>query len=67
MSCDVCDPVGAIDIAKRLKVKDATVKTWQYRDLLPEPPWTVSGRPCWDWSTIEAWARATGRFHDETD
>lgn len=58
----VCDPVGSVDIARRLGVKDATVKMWAYRKLLPPPRWHVSGRPAWDWPDIEAWARETDRL-----
>lgn len=56
------DPVGTVDIAKRLGVKPQTVAQWRYRDLLPEPRWVVSGQPCWQWSDIVAWARETGRL-----
>lgn len=59
---DDCDPVGADDIAQRLGVKRQTVAMWGYRHLLPEPRWQVSGRPCWNWPDIEAWARASGRI-----
>ena len=57
-----CDPVGSSDIAARLDVQVATVKMWRHRGLLPEPEWTVSGRPCWNWSSIQAWASSTGRL-----
>lgn len=56
-----CDPVGADDIAKRLGVKKATVVQWRYRGLMPEPKWTVSGRPCWNWPDVQKWAKTTGR------
>lgn len=55
-------PVGIIEIAERLGVKRQTVDTWRLRGLLPEPRWTVGGRPCWDWTDIEAWAKETGRL-----
>lgn len=55
-------PVGAVEIAERLAVKPETVHQWAYRGLLPEPRWTVSGRPAWNWPTIERWARETGRL-----
>jgi hypothetical protein len=29
---------------------------------MPQPRWTVSGQPAWDWDDIEAWARRTGRL-----
>ena len=57
-------PVGAAEIAVRLRVKPQTVHAWRHRRLLPEPRWTVSGQPAWDWSEIETWARRTGRLHE---
>lgn len=59
---DGCDPVGSDDIAQRLGVKRKTVVQWRQREILPEPAWTVSGRPCWNWPDIELWARDTGRL-----
>ena len=55
-------PVGAAEIATRLRVKPQTVHAWRHRKLMPEPRWTVSGQPAWDWSEIEGWARRTGRL-----
>jgi hypothetical protein len=57
-------PVGAAEIATRLGVRPQTVHTWRQRKLMPPPRWTVSGQPAWDWATIEAWARRTGRISD---
>jgi hypothetical protein len=31
---------------------------------MPDPRWTVSGQPAWDWAEIEAWARRTGRLRE---
>jgi hypothetical protein len=31
---------------------------------MPQPRWTVSGQPAWDWTDIETWARRTGRLRD---
>jgi len=31
---------------------------------MPAPRWTVSGRPAWDWTEIETWARRTGRLRE---
>lgn len=56
------DPVGLAEIADRLGVQRQTVDTWRHRGLLPEPRWTVGGRPAWDWPTIRAWAERTGRL-----
>ena len=55
-------PVGAVEIAARLGVKPQTVHTWRQRKLMPEPRWTVSSQPAWDWNEIEDWARRTGRL-----
>lgn len=57
-------PVGAAEIAARLRVKPQTVHTWRHRELMPEPRWLVSGQPAWNWSEIEAWARRTGRLRE---
>ena len=58
-------PVGAAEIAARLRVRPQTVHTWRHRRLMPEPRWIVSGQPAWDWADIEAWARRTGRLRAE--
>lgn len=55
-------PVGMVEVAAKLGVRRQTVDMWHHRDLLPEPDWTVGGRPAWRWSTIETWARETGRL-----
>lgn len=55
------EPVGLAEIAQRLNVERGTVDQWRARKLLPEPRWTVGGRPAWDWSDIAAWAKETGR------
>jgi hypothetical protein len=56
------DPVGLAEIAQRLGVQRGTAKQWHWRGLLPEPRWTVSGAPAWDWhQDIEPWAKETGR------
>lgn len=55
------DPVGLAEIAERLGVARSTVDQWRQRRLLPNPQWTVGGRPAWDWPVIDAWATATGR------
>jgi len=56
------EPVGLAEIADRLRVTRATVDSWRMRDRLPEPRWTVGGRPAWNWADIEAWAHDTGRL-----
>ena len=55
-------PVGLAEIAERLGVERQTVDAWRHRGVLPDPAWTVGGRPAWAWSTIEEWARHTGRL-----
>lgn len=55
------DPVGTRDIAERLGVKPQTVAQWKVRGLMPEPRWTVSGQPCWEWADVLEWAKASGR------
>jgi predicted DNA-binding transcriptional regulator AlpA len=57
-------PVGAAEIAMRLGVKPQTVHRWCQRKLMPPPRWTVSGRPAWEWTAIEAWARSTRRMSE---
>ncbi len=61
------DLVGVADIAERLGVRPQTAATWRHRGLLPEPDWMVSGLPVWDWPTIAAWAKTTGRLPGVTD
>jgi predicted DNA-binding transcriptional regulator AlpA len=53
--------VGEKEIAAMLAVKENTVHQWKARGNLPEPDGIVSGSPAWFWSTISAWAGATGR------
>lgn len=55
-------PVGMPEIAKRLGVAGTTVQQWRYRELLPDPWWTVGGGPAWPWWVIESWAQRTGRL-----
>lgn len=66
------EPVGLVEIADRLGVSRSAVDLWRFRDKdaakhpdrerMPEPRWTVGGRPAWNWSDIERWARKTGRL-----
>lgn len=62
----VADPVGLTEIAKRLGVESKTAQQWRYRKLLPEPQYTVSGQPAWEWRKIEKWARETNRLPGST-
>jgi predicted site-specific integrase-resolvase len=61
-----CDPVGLSEIAQRLGVQLNTAQMWRKRGRLPEPRWTVSGAPAWEWRDVENWARATGRIASGT-
>lgn len=56
------DVVGLREIAQRLGVKPQTAAAWRVRGLLPPEEGTVSGAPCWRWTTIERWAAVTGRL-----
>lgn len=59
-----CEPVGTFDIAERLNVRQQTVAMWKYRGLMPDPRWSVSKQPCWNWPDIEKWARDSGRLSE---
>lgn len=61
-SLDRSEPVGIPEIAERLRVERATVDKWRVRGVLPEPRWTVGGRPAWAWGDIRAWAEQTDRL-----
>ena len=52
------EPVGACDIASRLRVTRATVSNWQIRDCgFPRPVFTISnGTRVWDWPDVAEWA-----------
>lgn len=58
-------PVGLTEIAEMLGVEAQTARNWRTRGVLPEPDWTVGGRPVWELRTIERWARQTGRMRAE--
>lgn len=56
------EPVmGLQEIADRLGVSRDTPSQWRKRGRLPEPDLWASGQPLWWQSTIDEWARATGR------
>lgn len=63
---ELVDPVGLMEIAARLGVRPQTARNWRSRgtqELMPEPRWTISGIPVWDWVLdVEPWARATSRL-----
>lgn len=55
-------PVGVMEIADELGVRQDTVNKWRDRHSdFPEPRWFVSGFPAWDLADVKAWAKATGR------
>lgn len=54
--------LGEHEVAELLGVKRETVHQWRFRDLMPEADHTVNGKPAWDRSTIERWAKATDRW-----
>jgi hypothetical protein len=58
--------VGSAEIARRLKVKPGSVRTWASRgtDDFPDPR-KVARDNLWLWAEVEAWARRTGRLPDE--
>lgn len=62
MTAAASDLVGLVDIAERLGLARQTVANWRHLDLgFPEPTWSVSGRPVWEWQVVAEWAQATGR------
>jgi hypothetical protein len=44
-----CQPVGARDIADRLRLKPNTIAIYKTRGMLPPPRWHVSNNPAWCW------------------
>ena len=62
MTAPTVDLVGAQEIAGRLDVSIHTVHQWRTRKLLPAPDWRLGAGDIWQWTTIEAWARETGRL-----
>ncbi len=57
------DPVivSTRDIANRLGVAHRTVYQWRHRGIFPDPD-LKQAPPLWDWVTVEAWAKKTGRL-----
>jgi hypothetical protein len=49
-------------IADLLDTPEGTVRKWRTRGLLPPPDYGLRVGPVWWQSTIEAWAKETGRW-----
>ena len=58
------DLVGAAEIAERLGVaRPQMIHTWRTRDpTFPAPIAELRQAMIWNWTQVEAWARATGRL-----
>jgi hypothetical protein len=53
--------VDPTDLAVVFDISRASVHQWSVRGVVPEP-WRVFGRtPVWRYTTIEQWAKDTGR------
>lgn len=67
ISEDEADPVGVMEIAARLGVKDRSVHMWKRRDRLPAPDYdAINGGIAWEWATILWWAGETGRLYNSS-
>lgn len=49
-------------ISTMLNVEKATIRQWRTRNVMPEPDYQLAMGPLWWRSTIEAWAKTTGRW-----
>ena len=57
--------LGVAEVATLLQVKPQTVSQWRHRNLFPDPDVTTARADLWERSTVERWARTTGRWpHD---
>lgn len=57
------DPVGVLEMADRLHMKDRSIHMVRRRGQLPRPDYeTVNGSRAWEWSTILWWAGETDRL-----
>lgn len=60
------DPVGILEIAERLGVKDRSVHMMRRRGVLPEPDYgNVNGARAWEWRTVLWWAGEAGRLYSD--
>lgn len=48
---------GVEDVAAALRITVDAAYQWKRRGKLPEPDWTVSGRPVWDADKVKGWIR----------
>ena len=53
--------VGMSEVADLMGVKLRTVHQWRFRGVLPAPDFTVNDGPAWKVTTIQKWAKSTGR------
>ncbi len=61
------DPVGVLEMAERLGMKDRSIHMVRRRGQLPKPDYeTVNGSRAWEWSTILWWAGETDRLRTQT-
>jgi hypothetical protein len=57
------DPVGQLDIARRLGYPRQTVVQWIVRGVFDlEPKWFVSDAPVWNWPDVLEWALEHGKY-----
>lgn len=56
--------VIAADIADRLKMSRARVSVLAGRSDFPRPVGRLGRSDVWRWSSVERWARTTGRLHE---
>jgi predicted DNA-binding transcriptional regulator AlpA len=54
--------VIAVDIAKRLGISPQRVYVLVSGPGFPKPVGKLGRSPVWRWSSVERWARATGRL-----
>lgn len=45
------------DVADRIGVAVSSVRSYLYRDIMPEPQLAPGGSPAWEWDVIEDWIR----------
>lgn len=56
-------PIGALEVAAMLQVKNRTVHQWVTRNVLPTADYpSVNGSQAWKRKTILRWAGETGRI-----